>query len=427
MDSDLYQKYRDSTGISTDTRTISEKNIFFALKGENFDGNQYALKALDNGASFVVIDDPGRATDDRYILVDNALITLQNLAHYHRQQLDIPIIGITGSNGKTTTKELIYAVLSTKYRIIATSGNLNNHIGVPLTILSIDNNVEIGIVEIGANHIGEISDLCAIANPTHGLITNIGKAHTEGFGGFDGVIRAKSELYHFLIQHNGVVFVNSNQPILSNMANNRIKEPIYYPNKGDFLECKFLKADPYVSYQAENKEIIQTGLIGEYNFENIVTALCVGKYFNISEDEANLAVSEFHPDNNRSQVMDIGSNTVILDAYNANPSSMQAALTSFEEMKGKRKVAILGDMFELGDTSDEEHTHLGCLTKTESIDEVIFCGEKMFFAHKSNPGSHYFPDKVSLEKYLKDSFLEDSLILIKGSRGMGLESILKFL
>jgi UDP-N-acetylmuramoyl-tripeptide--D-alanyl-D-alanine ligase len=427
MVSDLYQKYLDSTGVNTDTRTIEKGNIFFALKGENFDGNRYASSALENGASFAVVDDPGQTVDDRCILVDNTLNTLQELARFHRRQLNIPVVALTGSNGKTTTKELITAVLSKKYCLAATAGNLNNHIGVPLTVLSIGSDVEIGIIEIGANHIGEISNLCTIAEPTHGLITNIGKAHTEGFGGFDGVVRAKSELYHYLIQHDGIVFVNSNQPILVNMAHNRIKNPVYYPNSGDFLECRFLKADPFVSYQSENKEKIETRLIGEYNFENIATALCVGKYFDIPEEEANQAVSSYIPDNNRSQVMEIGTNTIILDAYNANPTSMQVALESFGDMKGKSKVLILGDMFELGDISEEEHANLGSLTQKGSFDEVIFCGEMMAFAHKSNPGSNYFPDKFSLEQYIGKTSFKDTLILIKGSRGMGLESLINYL
>jgi len=427
MDPTLYQKYLDTTGISTDTRTLKKGDIFFALRGENFDGNKYARMALDKGASYAVIDDPAAGTGSEFILVENALAALQDLAKQHRSTLSFPILGLTGSNGKTTTKELITGILSTKYRTQATVGNLNNHIGVPLTILSMEPDTEIGIVEMGANHIGEISDLCEIACPTHGLITNIGKAHTKGFGGFEGVIRAKSELYHYLIKHDGVVFVNSNHPILLNMARNRIKDPVYYPGKGDFLECQFLKADPFVEYKAENGDSVQTRLIGEYNFENIATALCVGKYFEIETEQANLSIAEYIPDNNRSQILESGSNTIILDAYNANPSSMQAALASFAGMKGKKKVVILGDMFELGDSSKEEHAKIGSLTKSNTYNQVIFCGTEMDNARAKNPQSIYFPDKYSLENFLKESSIKDSYILIKGSRGMGLETMLKYL
>lgn len=421
---DLYNKFLDSTGVCTDTRVIESGNIFFALKGDNFNGNQFAEMALEKGASYAVVDDPSFLGKDKIIVVENVLKTLQDLGKYHRRHLDIPILAITGSNGKTTTKELISLVLSQKYRVIATQGNLNNHIGVPLTLLSMTGKTEIGVVEMGANHIGEISNLCIISDPTHGLITNIGKAHTEGFGGFEGVIRAKSELYQYLIDHNRIIFVNSNNPVLLNMARNRIKNPVYYPNKGDFLHCELIQADPYISFKTENN-IVETRLIGAYNFENIASALCVGKYFTVDEDECNKVISEYQPGNNRSQVIKSGSNTIILDAYNANPSSMELVLGVLKNMKGEWKIAILGDMYELGDQSEEEHARIGELTKNCDLDEVFLCGTRMSMAYKANPEAKYFPDKSMLENYLKDRIFKNSILLVKGSRAMGLETILE--
>ena len=343
--------------VSTDTRNIPEGAIFFALKGPSFNANEFALEALDKGAAFAVIDEETYQKDDRMVLVEDVLQTLQELAQYHRQQLKIPVIGLTGSNGKTTTKELIREVLSQKYKVLATEGNLNNHIGVPLTLLSIDPEIEIAIIEMGANHIGEIARLSEIAQPTHGLITNIGKAHIEGFGGFEGVIRGKSELYHYLIQRGGEVFVNSQDEVLSNMAK-RFDKPYFYPAPGDYLTCTLVDADPFVTYENESGTLVKTQLIGTYNFSNIAAAICLGKFFDIPEKEADAAIARYVPTNNRSQIIRKGTNTIILDAYNANPDSMEAALENLKAMKAEDKVVILGDMFELGEESEAEHRRI---------------------------------------------------------------------
>ena len=422
MIQDLYKRFISSTGISTDTRKIEPGNIFFALKGPNFNANEFAQKALSEGASLSVVDEEEFAVSPDTLLVKNVLNTLQDLANYHRQQLNIPVIGITGSNGKTTTKELIRAVLSSKYKCQATEGNLNNHIGVPLTILSLKKDTEIAIIEMGANKLGDISELCGIAEPTHGIITNIGKAHTEGFGGFEGVLRGKSELYHWLIQHKGTVFINSEDPVLMNMSR-RFENPVLYPGPRDYYHCRLKEANPWVTIQDEQNSIIRTQLIGRYNYQNIAAALCIGKYFDVDPRKASSAVSQYIPQNNRSQILSSGTNTIILDAYNANPDSMRAAIENLSGMDGKNKVLILGDMFELGDLTEEEHRKIGEITARISFDQVIFCGERMQSAHESNKNSRYFKNRTELENYIESCIFEDSLILIKGSRGMALEVI----
>jgi UDP-N-acetylmuramoyl-tripeptide--D-alanyl-D-alanine ligase len=310
---DLYGKYLESSGISTDTRTIPEGSIFFALRGDRFNANEFAKDALVKGAHYAVIDDKKYALSDAYIVVEDVLKTLQQLARIHRDHLKIPVVGLTGSNGKTTSKELLKAVLDCKFRTHATKGNLNNHIGVPLTLLAIDSSVEMAIVEMGANHLGEIALLCEIANPSHGFITNIGKAHVGTFGGFENIIRAKSELYQHLISKDGAVFINSQNQILANMSK-RFNSPLFYPAKGDYYHAELIAADPFVRLQAENGDEIKTNLIGGYNFENMAAALCIGKYFGVEETKANQAIADYTPANMRSQVIIKCSNTIILDA-----------------------------------------------------------------------------------------------------------------
>lgn len=424
MISDLYQLYLKSTGVSTDSRKINPGNLFFALKGPNFNGNEFAAAALQQGASFAVIDDPAYRIDERYFLVDDTLAVLQQLAIFHRNNIEIPVIAITGSNGKTTTKELINAVLSTGYQTLATKGNLNNHIGVPIMALSISNKTEIAIIEMGSNKIGDISELCGIAKPTHGIITNIGNAHIEGFGSFEGVIRGKSELYHYLIQHNGTAFINSQNPILSNMAK-RFENPVFYPAPGDFYSCRFVNAEPYVVFEGENGNLVETNLVGAYNFENIAAALCIGKYFNIDPEKAHEAVKSYMPSNNRSQVIKTNKNTILLDAYNANPSSMKAAIENLAAMKASKKALIVGDMFELGDASEKEHSKIGKLAKEYEFDLVFFCGRNMKQAFEAYSKAYYFENKAELKEYLKNKPLEDYLVLIKASRGMAMEEILE--
>lgn len=422
----LYEIFKKSGKVSTDTRQIAPGSVFFALRGDKFNANEFAPQALEKGASWVVIDDPNVKINERCMLVDNSLETLQALAKYHRSKLTIPIVGLTGSNGKTTSKELVNAVLSKKYKTYATKGNLNNHIGVPLTILSIDTSYEIAVVEMGANHLGEIALLCSIANPTHGMITNIGKAHIGTFGGFENIIRGKSELYQHLITHDGTVFINSQNPILANMAK-RFKHPYFYPAAGDYYHAELLDSDPFIRFKAENGEVVQTQLMGGYNFENIAAALCIGKFFSVNANEANRAVTEYEPGNMRSQVVKKNSNTIILDAYNANPSSMEAAILNLATMKSPNKVVILGDMFELEEEAESEHKRIGELLKEKKFDQVYLCGQLMKSAKVVLPLAHYFEKKEQLIEALKNKKIHDSTILVKASRGIGLETIVEYL
>jgi UDP-N-acetylmuramoyl-tripeptide--D-alanyl-D-alanine ligase len=424
----LYNLYLNSRTVSTDTRKITPGSIFFALKGDRFNGNTFARQAIEAGASYAVVDEAQYATGDQYILVDNVLQQLQQLANYHRRQLSIPFIGITGSNGKTTTKELINAVLSRKYRTYATKGNLNNHIGVPLTVLAITNEIEIAIIEMGANKVGDIAELVGICEPTHGLITNIGKAHLEGFGGIEGVKKGKGELYDFLQFRNGVVFVNALNETLEGMIRTRyFGEIVQYPRVGDYMACEMLSSTPFVRYRSENGDIVETHLSGAHNFENIAAALCIGKYFEVPAEEANAAVSGYISENNRSQIVQKGRNTIFLDAYNANPTSMQASLEHFMTLNAPKKVVILGDMFELGEESEREHRKIGEVVARGKFTKVLLCGKRMQAAVEANPQAYYFIDKFSLNNWLQENKIENAYILIKGSRGMGLETILDLL
>jgi UDP-N-acetylmuramoyl-tripeptide--D-alanyl-D-alanine ligase len=422
----LYENYLGTGKVSTDTRQMANGSIFFALRGEKFDGNRFAEEALHKGAILAVIDDAAYRKDERFILVDDVLTTLHKLARHHRDLLSIPVIGLTGSNGKTTTKELLSAVLSQRHTVFSTKGNLNNHIGVPLSILSIDKTAEIAVIEMGANHVGEIAQLCDIANPTHGLITNIGKAHIGTFGGFDNIIRGKSELYHHLIKHDGVVFINSQNHILSNMAR-RFSNPLMYPAKGDYYHCELISSDPFVKIRAEDGEEIQTKMIGKYNFENIAAALCVGKYYGVDPKVATRAVAEYEPSNMRSQVVRKGTNTIILDAYNANPTSMTAAIVSVAGMHADKKVLILGDMFELEEEAEEEHRSIGKLIRDLGFTEVYLCGKLMRAALKEFPRANHFFLKEELLEALQKNPVNHSTILIKASRGIGLETVLDVL
>jgi UDP-N-acetylmuramoyl-tripeptide--D-alanyl-D-alanine ligase len=422
----LHSYYLAHPLISTDTRQILTGSIFFALRGPTFNANAFAEEALQKGANYAVIDDAAYAKDDRFIVVNSALESLQELARYHRKQLTIPIIGLTGSNGKTTSKELLHAVLSKKFKTFATRGNLNNHIGVPLSILSIDSSFEIAVIEMGANHVGEIALLSSIAVPTHGFITNIGKAHIGTFGGFDNIIRGKSELYHHLITHSGVVFINSQNTILHAMAK-RFAKPVFYPQPGDYYSCSLKSADPLVKVLAENGEEIQTHLVGSYNFENIATALCIGKYFGVDPLKANQAIADYLPSNMRSQIVHKGTNTILLDAYNANPSSMQAAIETLASMNVDKKIAIVGDMFELEQEAEAEHTAIGKLLAEKNFTEVYLCGSLMRSAFTKLPSAKYFEKKESLLVELKANPISNATVLLKASRGIGLESVMDYL
>lgn len=427
---ELYQLFKTCNGVSTDTRKIDKDCLFFALKGDKFNGNLFAKDALEKGAKYAVVDQADVATDERFILVNDVLYTLQKLANFHRQHLSIPIVGLTGSNGKTTNKELIAAVLSKKFKTYATKGNLNNHIGVPLTLLQIDNTYEAAVVEMGANHQGEIRLLSGITEPTHGFITNIGKAHLEGFGGIAGVRKGKGELYDFLAMSGGTVFVHTQNATLVEMhAERKFRESVFYMGEGEtFLKATLIEDSPFCRYIAENGKEYTSHLPGKYNFDNITTALAIGKYFGVETDDANEAISEYNPDNNRSQVVEKGSNSLILDAYNANPSSMAASVQNFINLKtDKKKVVILGDMLELGEEAPAEHLAIGELVAKGGFDTVVLFGELMQYALPALPKAYYFTDKFSLHNWLIDKKLENAFVLIKGSRGVSLETTVQFL
>jgi len=422
----IYSKYKETGKVSTDTRQITPGSVFFALKGPNFNANELAKEALSKGASYAVVDEEKFATDERIFLVDDSLTALQELARHHRGQLTIPFVGLTGSNGKTTSKELVNAVLSKKFKTYSTKGNLNNHIGVPLTVLSIDKSYEMAVIEMGANHLGEIALLCSIAQPTHGFITNIGRAHIGTFGGFENIIRAKSELYQHLITTKGQVFINSQNEILANMGK-RFQNPLYYPAKGDYYHAELIDADPLLKVKAENGDVIKTQLIGAYNFENIAAALCIGKFFGVPEQQANQAIAEYIPGNMRSQVLQKGTNTIILDAYNANPSSMEAAINNLAAMKAERKVAILGDMYELEEEAEAEHKKLGSILKSKGIKEAYLCGKLIQVARQTFPEAVFVETKEALNEQLKKDALQNATILIKASRGMAMEKVIDYI
>lgn len=425
MISEIYSIYQSCTGVSTDTRKIQGGELFIALKGPNFNGNKFAQQALDSGAKCVLVDEADYLINEQTILVKDGLKALQDLAHHHRMQFDIPVIAITGSNGKTTTKELLYQVLSSQYKTWATPGNFNNHIGVPLTLLAMPSDTEMAIIEMGDNQLGDVAELCEIAHPTHGLITNIGKDHIEGFGSFEGNIRAKSELYQYLIQHQGTAFIHSQDSILSNMAK-RFANPIFYGAPDDYACLAFTGTNPYIEYTAENGTQVQTQLFGRYNFDNIQTAACIGKFFDVPEAQLHEAISNYAPKNNRSQIVEQGTNTLILDAYNANPSSMKAALESLDSLQTNRhKVAILGDMLELGSISKAEHKEMTELTKQLPIQQVFFCGKEFYQVQDGQ--QLFFEEKTELIDYLKVHPINNAYVLLKGSRGIGLESLTEWL
>jgi UDP-N-acetylmuramoyl-tripeptide--D-alanyl-D-alanine ligase len=409
----IYERYTKHYLVDTDTRTIRKNTLFFALKGTRFNGNKFANDALKNGADYAIIDEKEFEVNDKTILVANVLDTLQKLANYHRSQLKAPIIAITGSNGKTTTKELINCILSQKYNTTATKGNLNNHIGVPLTLLSMTPKTEIGIVEMGANHQKEIEFLCAIAQPDFGYITNFGKAHLAGFGGIEGVIKGKSELYTFLIKNDKIAFINPEDTL--QVEKTKYAKTVCLPKTS-----KFIEVNPFVKLHYKNT-VINTSLIGKYNYTNIAAAVTIGEYFKVSDHEIKEALEKYTPKNNRSQIIETINNKIILDAYNANPSSMIVALENFDSVKAESKVVILGDMFELGEESSKEHQAIIDLATSLSFDKKLFVGENF---NLGITNELQFKSYEDLEEYLRKNPLENQSILIKGSRGMALERIL---
>jgi len=427
----LYNLYLQHPVISTDTRKITPGSLFFALKGDKFDANTFAAQALEAGAAYAIIDNAQYRVSEQYVLVDDVLSTLQDLARYHRKQLQIPVIGLTGSNGKTTTKELINAVLSQQFNTLATTGNLNNHIGVPLTVLSINNTHEIAVIEMGANHQKEIELLCSIAQPTHGLITNVGKAHLEGFGGIEGVKKGKGELYDYLKATEGTVFVNANSPELVLMQEERhLENVIYYGTRSflDSIDAILIQNAPYLALKwtvkgAEADEYqITTQLTGQYNLPNITAAICIGHHFKLSPQQINTGIAGYHPQNNRSQIVKTEGNTLICDYYNANPSSMLVALDNLNKMQAQHKVMILGDMFEMGPEAAAEHEAIVEAALVIRADEHIFIGSEFFNQRTDHRGTYYETAEDAITA-IRAKPVTNATVLIKGSRGMALERL----
>ncbi len=431
----LYALFLQHPIVCTDTRNIQPGSVFFALKGENFNGNEFAERAIEMGCSYAVIDEKQFQKNENYFLVDDVLKALQQLANYHRKQLNIPVIGITGSNGKTTSKELINVVLSKKYKVLATIGNLNNHIGVPLTILDITKEHEIAIIEMGANHQGEIAELCSIAEPNFGVITNIGKAHLEGFGGLEGVKKGKSELYKFIQSRQGKLFVHGDDEVLLELAGSN--EKVTYGTKKlyDIVGAVHETKDEFISFQwatrynavnIKKSEIVSTQLVGIYNYYNLLCAACVGNYFEIEDSLINQALREYAPSNNRSQLHKTKHNTLILDYYNANPSSMSLAIENFASLNKPNKMVILGDMLELGSESEKEHDIIVKLLQQKNMSNALLVGPLFIHAGRK-VGAQTFATSDDAVEYLKQHQIIDATILIKGSRGIKLEKVVEVL
>lgn len=423
---DLHSLFLTCDSVSIDTRKINTNSLFVAIKGERFDANTFANEALEKGASYVVIDNESYYIDNRTILVNDSLTALQELAKFHRNYLKLPIIALTGSNGKTTTKELINVVLSKKFNTKATLGNLNNHIGVPLTLLSFSTATEIGIVEMGANHQKEIEFLCGIAQPDYGYITNFGKAHLEGFGGVEGVIKGKSEMYAYLASNNKKVFVNLDDAIQVEKTQSIERISFSQKNATASVYISQVEANPLVKIRFNETEI-HSHLIGLYNSNNINAAITIGKYFGVSDEAIKEAIESYIPENNRSQLISKGNNEIILDAYNANPSSMKVALENFIQLEKPNKMIIIGDMFELGEESLSEHKAIVNQLQSEAEIECYFVG-KDFFANQVEKGNfHFYESFESFSNHLKQASISNQMILIKGSRGMALERTLELI
>jgi UDP-N-acetylmuramoyl-tripeptide--D-alanyl-D-alanine ligase len=422
----IHNLFLKCKSVSIDTRKIEPDSLFVAIKGDRFDANTFAREALEKGASYVIIDNAEYYIDDRTILVKDSLVALQELAQFHRDYLKVPIIALTGSNGKTTTKELINVVLSKKHNTKATIGNLNNHIGVPLTLLSFNSDTEIGIVEMGANHKKEIKFLCELAKPDYGYITNFGKAHLEGFGGVAGVIEGKSEMYDYLSQNDKMVFINLEDPIQVDKAKS-LKSFSFGLNKDNAdVVIKSIQANPFVVVGYSDL-IITSHLIGLYNANNINAALAIGKYFGVIDNDIKEALESYIPENNRSQLLSKGTNEIILDAYNANPSSMEVALVNFIQLDKPNKMVILGDMFELGTESIVEHENIVNLLLKEEATQCYFIGKDFYYNKIEKENFHFFETFESFSNALKELKFENKMILIKGSRGMALERTLDFI
>ena len=423
---ELYELFLHHEKITTDSRHCPANSLFFALKGERFDGNQYAAKALEAGAAYAIIDNPEYLSGDRMILVDNVLDCLQQLAHRHRKALGIPVIGITGTNGKTTTKELLASVLATKFNVLATEGNLNNQIGVPLTLLRMNPDHEIAVVEMGASHPGDIDELVHIVAPNYGLITNVGCAHLEGFGSFEGVLHTKGELYDYLRHTNGKIFINQENKDLMGIAHG-LEQITYGQHEGAFAVGHVVESNPFLTFDWKQQgkiHVVESHLVGAYNIDNVLAAVAVGRYFKIPAERISRAIAAYEPTNNRSQYKKTERNDLIIDAYNANPTSMKAALDNFASLPVHPKAVVLGDMLELGKTSDELHSGIVRQLQAEAFDKVYLCGQHFARTADSFPS---FTTTEELIAALRQDKLEGYHILIKGSHSMGLENVVELL
>ncbi len=418
--SQLYSIFKQYPVICTDSRDCPANSLFFALKGDNFNANAFALPALEKGCRYAVIDEAEYETDERFILVDDVLKTLQRLAGFHRRQLGTPVLAITGTNGKTTTKELTASVLKQKYNILYTQGNLNNHIGVPLTLLKLTSGHEIAIVEMGASAQGEIRDLCEIAHPNYGIITNVGKGHLEGFGSFEAIKKTKAELYNYITANGKLIFINKENSLLCDMA----KEAGLENKSMGYIPGKILSSSPFPEMEIcgnEQNFNVQTHLIGSYNAENVLAAATIGQYFSVAEEQIKQGLEEYIPQNNRSQFIDKGSNKLIVDAYNANPTSMSLAIKNFAQINATNKMLILGDMLELGEQSEQEHQNIVNLLKDNQFNKVLLVGKEF---GKINSTYTKFENVNELLPYLDKEKTENYYVLIKGSRGIKLEQVI---
>ena len=422
---ELYQLFLQYPSVQTDTRKLKSGDIFFALKGPNFNGNEFALKALEAGAAYSVVDEDIAGADHRIIKVKGALETLQALAKHHREQFTIPFIAITGSNGKTTSKELIYAVLSSHYKTYTTQGNLNNHIGVPLTILSVQPDAEMAVIEMGANHQKEIESYCSYTEPTHGVITNCGKAHLEGFGGIEGVRKGKGELFDYLSKHDGTAFAYADYDYLHSMIR-AVQHITWYGQTEGLIQGNILSNEPFLQVAItggmERGSSIQTQLVGDYNLPNILCAAVIGKYFSVPEEKIKAAIENYTPSNSRSQLLQKGSNTIILDAYNANPTSMKAAIENFAHLQAAKKVLMLGGMMELGIESIEEHKTIINLIRQYEWEKVVLVGGDF---GKVEHSFIFFANSTAAKEWFLAEDFEQTHFLIKGSRSMQMEKILE--
>lgn len=419
----LYSLFKKHPSVQTDTRKLQAGDLFFALKGPSFNGNQFALQALEAGAAYAIIDEAPAMPNNRLILVNDVLSTLQQLAGYHRSQFNIPFIAITGSNGKTTTKELVHAVLNAHFTTSTTQGNLNNHIGIPLTLLRVPANAQMAVVEMGANHQKEIEGYCAYTRPTHGIITNAGKAHLEGFGGVEGVKKGKGELFDFLRANDGTAFAFDDYDYLHNMSEG-IQEIVWYGTEKGNITGSVLASEPFLQvaiHQGTSFASLQTQLVGDYNLPNVLCAITIGKYFGVPDDAIKQAIENYKPGNSRSQLVEKGTNSIILDAYNANPSSMRAAIQNFAALQAPSKVLLLGAMMELGPESQQEHQALANLLQQYSWKQVVLVGGD--FKNVTSPYL-YLEDALQAREWLQQQHFEHTHILVKGSRSTGMERVL---